>query len=117
MVNRGCLGITNALVCLSSDRSLHNADINGKSIFLLFSRSVLISIVLVDVVIAVDVVDGGDIFCIFWFVVDTGVFTMFWERKYAWVSWAIVAAVFCCCDKVVCLVGVTEIERNFFFRN
>lgn len=30
-------------VCFINDLSLHNADINGKSIFLLFSRSVLIS--------------------------------------------------------------------------
>lgn len=50
MVNRGCFGITN--VCFNSDRSLHNADINGRSIFLLFSRRILISIVLAD---------GGDV--------------------------------------------------------
>lgn len=43
VVDRGCLGMTNALVCLSSDRSLHRADISGKSRCLLFSRNVLIS--------------------------------------------------------------------------
>lgn len=39
----GCLGITKARVCLSSDRSCISAEINGRSRFLLFSRSVLIS--------------------------------------------------------------------------
>lgn len=39
----GCCGITKALVCLSSDRSLHNADIKGRSIFRLFSRRVRMS--------------------------------------------------------------------------
>lgn len=52
IVNRGCLGITNALVCLSSDRSLHRADINGRSMFLLFSRRMFMSIVLGDGVVA-----------------------------------------------------------------
>lgn len=44
----GCLGITNALVCLMSDLSLHKADIRGKSIFLLFSRRVRISKAVAD---------------------------------------------------------------------
>lgn len=44
----GCFGITNAFVCLMSDLSLHKADINGKSIFLLFSRSVRISNAVAD---------------------------------------------------------------------
>lgn len=39
----GCLGITKARVCLSSDRSCISAEINGRSRFLLFSRSVLMS--------------------------------------------------------------------------
>lgn len=39
----GCLGITNAFVCFNRYRSLHNADINGKSKLRLFSRSVRIS--------------------------------------------------------------------------
>jgi hypothetical protein len=39
----GCFGITNALVCFIRDLSLHNADISGKSIFLLFSLRVRIS--------------------------------------------------------------------------
>lgn len=46
--------------------------------------------------------------------VDTGVLTMFWERKYAWVSWAIVAAVVCCWDNVVCLVDAVEKIKNVF---
>lgn len=45
--SRGCLGITNAFVCFNNDRSLHSADINGRSMFLLFSRSMLMSMVLV----------------------------------------------------------------------
>lgn len=61
MVNRGCFGITNAFVCLSRDRSLHNADINGRSMFLLFSRSMLMSIVLLVDGVVVVVVDD-DIF-------------------------------------------------------
>lgn len=44
----GCFGITNALVCLMSDLSLHKADIKGKSIFLLFSRRVRISNAVAD---------------------------------------------------------------------
>lgn len=39
----GCFGITNA-VCFSKERSLHNADINGKSKCLLRSRNTFISI-------------------------------------------------------------------------
>lgn len=39
------MGITKAFVCFNSERSLHNADIKGKSICLLFSRNVFISIV------------------------------------------------------------------------
>lgn len=39
----GCLGITKARVCLSSDLSCISADINGRSRFLLFSRRVLMS--------------------------------------------------------------------------
>lgn len=39
----GCFGITNAFVCLSRYRSLHNADINGKSRLRLFSRNVRMS--------------------------------------------------------------------------
>lgn len=39
----GWWGITKALVCLSSERSLHNADIKGRSIFRLFSRRVRMS--------------------------------------------------------------------------
>lgn len=51
----GCFGITNA-VCLSNERSLHNADINGKSNCLLRSRNTLISIgVAGDVIVFVDV--------------------------------------------------------------
>lgn len=41
---RGFLGITNAFVCFSKERSLQRADISGKSKFLLFSRSTLMSI-------------------------------------------------------------------------
>lgn len=43
-VDFGCLGITKARVCFSSDRSCMRAEISGKSRFLLFSRSVLMSI-------------------------------------------------------------------------
>lgn len=51
----GCFGITNA-VCFSSERSLHRADINGKSKCLLRSRNTLISIgVAGDVTVFVDV--------------------------------------------------------------
>lgn len=39
----GCFGITNAFVCFNKYRSLHNADINGKSKLRLFSRSVRMS--------------------------------------------------------------------------
>lgn len=39
----GCLGITKARVCLSSERSCMRAEISGRSRFLLFSRRVLIS--------------------------------------------------------------------------
>lgn len=39
----GCFGITNA-VCFSSDRSLHKAEISGKSKCLLCSRSIFMSI-------------------------------------------------------------------------
>lgn len=47
----GCFGITNA-VCFKSERSLHKADINGKSKSLLRSRNTFISIG----------VDGGTVF-------------------------------------------------------
>lgn len=51
----GCFGMTNA-VCFNSDRSLHNADINGKSKCLLRSRNTLISIgVAGAVIVLVDV--------------------------------------------------------------
>lgn len=51
----GCFGITNA-VCFNSERSLHNADINGKSKCLLRSRNIFISIgVAGDVIALVDV--------------------------------------------------------------
>lgn len=39
----GWRGMTKALVCLSSERSLHSADIRGRSILRLFSRSVRMS--------------------------------------------------------------------------
>lgn len=39
----GCFGITNAFVCFSKYRSLHSADISGRSKLRLFSRSVRIS--------------------------------------------------------------------------
>lgn len=39
----GCFGRTKALVCFSKYRSLHSAEINGRSRFRLFSRSVRIS--------------------------------------------------------------------------
>lgn len=47
----GCFGITNAFVCFISDLSLHNADIKGKSIFLLFSRRVRISKAVADLLL------------------------------------------------------------------
>lgn len=51
----GCFGITNA-VCFNSERSLHKADINGKSKCLLLSRNVFISMGVVgDVIALVDV--------------------------------------------------------------
>lgn len=77
MVNRGCFGMTNAFVCFSNDLSLHSADINGRSMFLLFSRKILMSIVLADGGVVVVVVDD----VVFGFVVDTGALTMFCERK------------------------------------
>lgn len=43
ITSQGCFGITKAFVCLISDLSLHNADMRGKSIFLLFSLRVRIS--------------------------------------------------------------------------
>lgn len=43
VASAGCFGITNAFVCFNRYRSLHNADISGKSKLRLFSRSVLIS--------------------------------------------------------------------------
>lgn len=46
----GCFGITNA-VCFNSERSLHSADINGKSMCLLRSRNIFISIGVAGVVI------------------------------------------------------------------
>lgn len=39
----GCFGITNAFVCFNRYRSLHNADISGRSRLRLFSRSVRMS--------------------------------------------------------------------------
>lgn len=51
----GCFGITNA-VCFNSERSLHNADINGKSKCLLCSRNIFISMgVAGDAIALVDV--------------------------------------------------------------
>lgn len=51
----GCFGITNA-VCFKSERSLHKADINGKSKCLLRSRNIFISMgVAGDVIALVDV--------------------------------------------------------------
>lgn len=43
VVSAGCFGITNAFVCFNKYRSLHNADISGKSKLRLFSRSVRMS--------------------------------------------------------------------------
>lgn len=40
----GCLGMTNAFVCLSKERSLQRAEMSGKSRFLLFSRKIVMSI-------------------------------------------------------------------------
>lgn len=64
----GCFGITNA-VCFKSERSLHKADINGKSKSLLRSRNTFISIgvdggtVFVDVCEFVTGLIGDVIFC------------------------------------------------------
>lgn len=44
LVDLGCLGITKAFVCFSKERSLQSAEMRGKSKFLLFSRSVDMSI-------------------------------------------------------------------------
>lgn len=43
VASAGCFGITNAFVCFNRYRSLHNADISGKSRLRLFSRSVRMS--------------------------------------------------------------------------
>lgn len=43
VVSLGCFGKTKALVCFNKYRSLHSAEINGKSKLRLFSRSVRIS--------------------------------------------------------------------------
>jgi hypothetical protein len=40
---RCCFGITNAFVCFSKERSLHSAEMSGRSRFLLFSRKILMS--------------------------------------------------------------------------
>lgn len=50
-LDTGCFGITTA-VCLSSDRSLHRAEINGKSMYLLRSRKILRSMGVAGAVIA-----------------------------------------------------------------
>lgn len=58
---RGCFGMTNAFVCFNSDRSLHSADISGKSMCLLRSRNTFMSMVVLSPgVCAVDVVDASD---------------------------------------------------------
>lgn len=43
LLSLGCFGRTNAFVCFSRYRSLHSAEINGKSRLRLFSRSVRMS--------------------------------------------------------------------------
>lgn len=53
----GCFGITNA-VCFNSERSLHSADINGKSICLLRSRNIFISIGVAGAVIELVTIFG-----------------------------------------------------------
>lgn len=69
MFELGCFGITNA-VCFNNERSLHKAEINGKSRCLLRSRNTLISIgvdgnviVFVDVELVMDFV--GSLITIF----------------------------------------------------
>lgn len=53
--------MTNAFVCFSSDRSLHRAEISGKSMCLLRSRNTFISMVgLSSAVCVVDVVDASE---------------------------------------------------------
>ena len=50
----GCFGITNA-VCFNRERSLHRADINGKSKCLLCSRNTFMSIGVAGDTVLVDV--------------------------------------------------------------
>lgn len=60
----GCFGITNA-VCFNKDRSLHNADINGKSKCLLRSRNVFISMGVAGDVIELVTILGDSFVAIF----------------------------------------------------
>lgn len=58
---RGCFGMTNVFVCFSSDRSLHSAEMSGKSMCLLRSRNTFISMVgLSPDGCAVDAVEASD---------------------------------------------------------